>query len=127
MSDTINFSAAVGGPITARMADGNVYTFSRATPRILAELGSWARSQQGGNGREWTTIEDAVRLVRTMEGMEWLAWRCACEHHPDVKQRGPMGFRAATNDFAVLTTLVNELTDYPDPETDPPAGEGGTE
>jgi hypothetical protein len=113
---SVHLSAAVGSPVIATMSDGKTYTFERATPRILAELGSWYRAQSGVAGGGWTSIEDAIKLVRTLEGMEWLAWRCACKHHADVKQRGPMGFREATNDFSILTALANELTDYPDPE-----------
>jgi hypothetical protein len=111
-----SLTAAVGSPVVATMADGQTYTFERATPRILAELGSWHRAQTGGTGDGWTSITDAIELVRTIEGMEWLAYRCAHKHHPEVKKRGPMAFRAATNDFALLTRLCEELTDYPDPQ-----------
>lgn len=111
----VSLAAAVGSPVTAVMADGQTYTFERATPRILAELGSWYRAQSGEDGRGWTSIADAIALVRTIEGMEWLAWRCAHKHHPEVKQAGPMAFRAATNDCALLIKLCEELTDYPDP------------
>ena len=123
-----NLSAAVSAPVTATMADGQTYTFARATPRILAELGSWHRASNGQNGFGWTTIEDCIGLVRTIEGMEWIAWRCASEHHPEVKKAGANAFRAATNDFALLVNLCGLLTDYPDPDegTKPGNEESGT-
>ena len=123
-----NLSAAVSAGVVATMADGETYTFARATPRILAELGSWHRAKTGQNGFGWTTIEDCIGLVRTIEGMEWIAWRCACENHPEVRKAGQGAFTRATNDFALLVKLCAELTDYPDPDegTAPGNEDGGT-
>lgn len=127
-TERVDYAHAVGAPIVATMADGQTYTFSRATPRILAELGSWHRAQTDGNGGGWSSIEECYRLVQTIEGMEWLCWRCAAENHPDVKRAGLMGFRKATNDFALLVKVSGELTDYPDPieGTGPGKPEGET-
>lgn len=122
-----DLSNAVSAPVMMQLADGETYTFSRATPRIMAELGSWYRASRNGDGFEWTSIDECVRLAQTIEGMEWLAWRCACEHHPEVKQRGHKAFRSLTNDFGVLTNLIARITDFPG-EEDGPTGntDGGT-
>lgn len=117
MSDVISLEAVAAPPVVATMADGVQYAFSRATPRILSELGSWWRAQTGrGQSRDWLTLQQTLDLVRSIEGMEWLAWRCAAELDPAIKSAGPSPFRVATNDYAMLVSLAEILTDYPDPK-----------
>jgi hypothetical protein len=121
--------AHVGGPVTAKLLDGSVVQLERVTPSMLVELGSFHRAMTG-QGASWLTLDECMALVQTIEGMRWLAWRCAVKYQPEYQgEAGRHKFGPLVEDFHLLTSLVAELTAMPEPEdgADPPEGaEAGT-
>lgn len=114
----MSFEAHVGGPVAAKLLDGELRYFERMTPKILIELGSYHRAMTGG-GRGWLTIDQCMDLITTLEGMRWLAWRCAVKAQPEFAgDAGRERFMPLIEEFGLLTELVGQITAMP--EADPP-------
>lgn len=115
----MSLEAYAGGPVTAKMTNGQVMQFERVTPSILVELGSYHRALTG-KGQGWLTLDDCMALVTTVEGMRWLCWRCAVKYQPEYAgDAGREKFKPLLEDFNLLTGLASELTTFPESEADP--------
>lgn len=116
----MSFEAHVGGPVTAKLLDGELRHFQRMTPKMLVELGSYNRAMTGG-GRGWLSIDACMDLVSTIEGMRWLAWRCVVAAHPEFAgDAGRERFYPLIEDFALLSDLVGRITALPDSDPQEP-------
>lgn len=120
---------SLASTVSHQLPDENVYTFSRVTPTILSELASYARGIGAiPSERKWLRVEDALDLLDTIEGMRWVAYRCASEHTPGFQgARGRARFESLTDDFGVLASLIAAIANVGDEGSeeaegsDPPA------
>lgn len=106
--------AAAGQPIMARVGSGQVLQFDRISASILVQLGSYHRAVTG-RGASWLTLDECMQLVQTIEGMQWLAWRCAVRMQPEFSgDAGRAKFMPLVDDFQLLTELVGAITQMPE-------------
>jgi len=105
------FESATSDFVVMKLGDGREYTLERCTPNILIELGMQAKAANGLNGNAWLSFEDCLKLIKTIEGMKWLTYRCACKHHPDVRRNGPVGFEKAVSNLSILIKAVDLITE----------------
>jgi hypothetical protein len=120
----MSFEAHVGGPVAFKLLDGQLRYFERMSPKILIELGSYNRAMTGG-GKGWLSIDQCLDLITTVEGMRWLAWRCAVKAQPEFAgDAGRERFYLLIEDFHLLSSLVSHIAAMPN--ADPQAGAEGT-
>ena len=114
--------AHASGPVAAKLTDGVIYQFQRVTPTILIELGSYHRAVTAGGSR-WLSLDECMLLVQTVEGMRWLAWRCAVKSHPEFAgEPGRHKFTPLLEDFGLLCDITGAITAQDD-DADPPVNQ----
>lgn len=101
------------GRTIERQVGGRLFTFSRVSPAMLIELASHARAKGGTDIRGWLTAEDALKLAQTFEGMRWLAWRAARDHHPEfARVESREAFYSLFDSMESLGEVVLALLDF---------------